>query len=773
ASGLTEGFDGVAPECQLLLMKVSSDSDEYISDAAVLAALCDAVALGADVVNMSFGESSALSDMYLSEINYSDIIAQALAQGTYVFAAAGNESRLGSGSAYDAPLSFAEDNGTVGLPANLADCVSVASADYSYPVYSSFLLAADATKILYYEDSAGGFTDSFANKTLRLVPVPGVGAEEDYEDIDVAGKIALIKRGEITFADKLTYAAEAGAKGAVIYDNAESSEPFTMQVNEGQIPSVSVTAADGELLLGEGSVYLQSGAPASYENKNAGMSSFSSWGPTPSLGLKPDIAAWGGNIYSCAPGDRYVSMSGTSMASPLCAAYALLAIESGNHDGRDLRAVMMNTASPVIDSVSGKEYSPRSQGAGLCDIDAALNAGLIITGDSGAAKIELGDGLSSSFKFTVTAENITETDITAAVSGSVLTDDYYYYGEKYVNAGSPLALSESSMRIDGGKNVNRYSEDSSVSEITVPAGDSVSFTVSVKLSSSEFAELAEAFDDGFYIDGYVYLETEGEQYSIPFMGYHGDWSALPVFSYDESFFGIVLSSLFVSGSDAYVYKLGTAVFSDDITSDSSLIAISPNGDGFGDYIGFDLALLRTVTSFEAEITDAGGEQVYTMAVDFPLVKAFDDGSGELNIYNVYDLWDGTDENDHDYTYPDGVYTITLRAYTEGQDEPQSVSYDFRIDTVKPSLDGWRIVEQDGKTILELDVSDDLGIMYAEVYSRYNADQTVKFDLVPSEAHTKTLRANITELENNGYFYLDLLDYAANQSTYRIDISGGN
>ena len=47
----------------------------------------------------------------------------------------------------------------------------------------------------------------------------GLGDEEDFEGVDVEGKIALIARGNLTFEEKETNAAERGAIGAVVFNN--------------------------------------------------------------------------------------------------------------------------------------------------------------------------------------------------------------------------------------------------------------------------------------------------------------------------------------------------------------------------------------------------------------------------------------------------------------------------------------------------------------------------------------------------------------------------
>ena len=52
-----------------------------------------------------------------------------------------------------------------------------------------------------------------------LVAVPNLGRSEDFAQVDVEGKIAIVRRGEIRFLDKANNAATAGAVGLVIVNN--------------------------------------------------------------------------------------------------------------------------------------------------------------------------------------------------------------------------------------------------------------------------------------------------------------------------------------------------------------------------------------------------------------------------------------------------------------------------------------------------------------------------------------------------------------------------
>lgn len=55
----------------------------------------------------------------------------------------------------------------------------------------------------------------------ELVSVPGVGRAEDFSQVNVVGKIALVSRGEIKFAEKMKHAIQAQAKALVIYNNTD------------------------------------------------------------------------------------------------------------------------------------------------------------------------------------------------------------------------------------------------------------------------------------------------------------------------------------------------------------------------------------------------------------------------------------------------------------------------------------------------------------------------------------------------------------------------
>jgi len=89
--------------------------------------------------------------------------------------------------------------------------------------------------------------------TAELVPA-GLGRPQDFPPERLEGRIALTERGDLSFSDKVTNAAAAGAAAVVIYNNVEG--PFRGDLQEeSPIPALSLSQAEGrqlQALLEEG-----------------------------------------------------------------------------------------------------------------------------------------------------------------------------------------------------------------------------------------------------------------------------------------------------------------------------------------------------------------------------------------------------------------------------------------------------------------------------------------------------------------------------------------
>ena len=430
-------FRGVAPDAQLAEMKVFDSWSGQCQTTTLLAALEDCVLLDVDVINMSLGSASGF-DTDVSGI-LSGVLQKLEEAGIILAVAAGNDTNTAESNPMNSaklPRVENPDHGIVASPSTYHAAFSVASVNNA--MCRQNYLTLNDQKVPFTDAAEGDNAIVNLGRTLEVVAVPGVGAEEDYEGIDVTGKAALILRGEISFSDKVANAQSHGAAAALVYDNEDSAQLITMQIENASIPSAFISKADGEaaaaLLAAGETVTLAASADnvqiVTYPEAGL-MSSFSSWGPTSTLSIKPEITAPGGNIYSTLPGNQYASMSGTSMACPEIAGASAVMIqyvkeqqlaETKADRAMLIQSLMMSTANPVA-AENGLPASVRQQGAGLVNLKDAVSSGAVLRGaDGGLPKAELGSSGSGSYQFTFTVENFSDRPVSYSTEAVVLSD---------------------------------------------------------------------------------------------------------------------------------------------------------------------------------------------------------------------------------------------------------------------------------------------------------------------------------------------------------------
>lgn len=303
---------GVAPEAQLLAMKVFSNNKElkgcYTDD--IIAAIEDSVKLGADVINMSLGSVSANTDPNDPQ---NQAIKRASDAGVISVISAGNNSVSGTNDMHDTPKNLlnTSDMSTVGSPGVTTEALTVASSENSTVTLETLKDTLGNAVFHSVPELTDGSTTIFSkvetqydvlNQESELIDV-GFGKATDYTDEvkkSLKGNIALIKRGEISFSEKAKYAKENGAVAAFIYNNTDGI--VQMSLDDAEYPTIGLSDVDGDVLLqvakDKKKVSFNLGK-SEVDNKMYGkMSDFSSWGPTPELNFKPEISAPGGNIYS-------------------------------------------------------------------------------------------------------------------------------------------------------------------------------------------------------------------------------------------------------------------------------------------------------------------------------------------------------------------------------------------------------------------------------------------------------------------------------------------
>ncbi|PLT33419.1 M20/M25/M40 family metallo-hydrolase [Bacillus sp. V5-8f] len=98
----------------------------------------------------------------------------------------------------------------------------------------------------------------------------GLGTQDALQNKNLTGKIALIQRGQITFAEKILNAKAKGAIGVIIYNNSEGVINGTLGENNEYVPAVAVTNAEGEALAAKlGSTATITIDGASVDNKTS------------------------------------------------------------------------------------------------------------------------------------------------------------------------------------------------------------------------------------------------------------------------------------------------------------------------------------------------------------------------------------------------------------------------------------------------------------------------------------------------------------------------
>ncbi len=711
---------GVAPEAQVMFMRVFSDLKATTGAALYVKAIEDAVKLGADSINLSLGGANG-SVVNMNE-NVTAAIEAARRAGVSVVIAAGNDGTFGSG--HSNPSADYPDYGLVGAPSTARDAISVAS-------YNNTTVGSKVINIIGLENNAdlNYGKSSFDNPEKSPVPFEigkeyeyvyaGIGQASDFDGLDLTGKLALIKRGTITFSEKIANATAAGAVGVVIFNSSPGEANVSMQLDDTAIaiPSVFIPLEFGEALAANSYKIAFNNETDIRPNPEAGLlSDFSSWGLSADGELKPDLAAPGGAIYAAINDNDYANMQGTSMASPHVAGAAVLVkqylqatypTKSPQEIEALVKHLLMSTAKAHVNKETTAYTSPRQQGSGIIDTAAAISTGLYLTGEDGYGSITLGN-VEDTFSFTVTLHNITNEDKTLNYSTQLTTDTV----QNGLITLAPRLLAE----IPGGK-------------VTVKANSST--TVTINVDASSFAEeLTGLMKNGYYLEGFVRftdVADGGDIVSIPYVGFRGEFQNLAVL--EEPIYNLI-----ADGKGGFYFEPVTAqpdtvdishhytglvtgstelIYSTDKRSDFAIktlgtfkneagyfvleldesgkphLAISPNGDDNQDSLAFKGVFLRNYTDLVASVYAADDTERTN-----PLWES-QPQSGNKNFYSgdpknpkssiIYPTeWNGTDSEGN--ALADGKYQYVLTYSSEVPGAAvQTMIFDVIIDRESPVI----------------------------------------------------------------------------------------
>lgn len=681
-----EAVQGVAPESQLLAMKVFSNNPKikgaYSDD--IVAAVEKSVELGADVINMSLGSIAGYVDANDPE---QKAIKEATDAGVVCVVSAGNSAT----STHPFVHKNQKDTATVGSPGVADDAIEVASYENTSTTLSALTLKQNGeTSHIGFTQGSVDPSDVFkSDKELEIVDC-GLGKESDFKGKDVKGKIALVQRGEISFVDKQNNAQNAGASAVIVYNKEEGY--INMQEADGlKIPALFVSKDDGLKLKSNGANIKFEGKNSRILNVDAGeMSSFTSWGPTPDLQFAPEITAPGGNIYSTLNNNKYGSKSGTSMAAPNTSGVTALVLQGLKErgiklSGRDLvtytKNTLINTAEILNDKThenNNLPYSPRRQGSGMVQAENALKNNVIAVGDDGQATISLKEvGNSTSFNITLKNYGDKEETYSLETPGGVLTSYEPEKSETQV-MNYDIPFKNAKLSFDNKK-------------VKVPANG----TVKVKAT----LDIDKGAEKNNYAEGYIRFKNEnkdGISLVVPYMGFYGDWSAEKIISPmiwdDESKNYNISSFAVVPKSGNYNYAGFDGRDKDNkVKVDENKIAISPNKDNLSDEITPALYLLRNAKEISVDILDKDNNIIaknVNKDINFHK-KVLGEKNGKSASINGSISWNGkvyNKDTGKEEVAPEGQYYMRLNSKIDFKNaKTQETLIPVKVDVTAPKI----------------------------------------------------------------------------------------
>ena len=535
---------------------------------------------------------------------------------------------------------------------------------------------------------------------------------------------------------------------------------------------------------------------------DASPSYFSSWGVTPDLRLKPEIAAPGGDVMSALPAGTYGRRSGTAEASAQVAGIAALVrqriatdpmfadMSSANKDAV-VANFLMGTAHPVVDATQadGAFYSPRQVGSGLVDAVGATTSpvypSVVGAANPSRPKADLGDG-TDGWTFQVQLTNVSDTNRTYTIGGQALSptiegNSFTFRSTNWTNTGIGLTFSTDS--------------------VTVPAKSSVTVTVAVT-PTAEFASYTNAnAPKGTFIDGAVtFTSTDGQpDLTVPYMGFYGSWGDPSVF--DGKWDG---------NENAGVHLYGSTL--KNLTSSMPLGDVNPlyNHDDIREAQQSNPDLFYVSRSEEYLAPSRIGPSTYTLRPIDTLTYTYLNETGQVvrsyarshvraSLHDHELLYGLLGANVEDWTHepsfdgydadgnelPDGSYKLVIEAETYAPSSAkQQLTWDFTLDTKAPVVSNMTMVPTgENAYSLSFDVTDsapiagcgislDSGKGY--VQREYEEEPAARGEDGLFHAHYDLKDVPFTAIKDKGdepsTLSLDVWDWAKNKGTTKLPSS---
>ena len=732
AAGNADKIVGTAPNTQVIVAKVTRSEDDALLDSALLASLDDMLVLHPDVINLSLGWTAGMDGE--ADTVYATVYKKLQEAGITVNAASGNAFSTGYGNNSGKGLPYASDpdSSVMDEPATYSSVVAVASVENAL-MRNAFTVngkdigyqrarGLNGEKVAFFSDLPAG--------TYEYVDA-GFASEEDaaalkakYPD-GLAGKIALVSRGNMTYQKKVENLYDLKPAGIVVYNNVSVGSLIAMNLTTQDMPAAFISQADGQAMLDapehtlsivEGQVLPQS---TIYE-----ASEFSAWGVSPDLRLKPEIAAPGGEVFSSIPDGAYEQSSGTSMATPQMAGVSTIVLQrvqsdplfasmSARQKADVVQNLIMGTARPLTDAAqtTGALYSPRKQGAGLVDALAATTSSVYPTvvgaPEQSRPKADLGDG-TKGWHFDVTLHNLSGAEATYALSSQALSEIvdggfFTQHSSDWRGRGVEIAYSGAA------------SASAEGATVTVPASGEATVGIDITPGSEFASYVADNAPNGTFLDGFVRFASKTASQpdlAVPYLGFYGDWGKAPIFDALASDGGAhTRASAIVNGKTGDSLGYNPLVKAADRAGNPNpqrYVISRSAASGAPTILEPRTGTLRSVHSLTSTYANEAGETVFSVTNHRNWKSVYLTSSEENTWVEAYHESTVFDANAEPFAQlPDGTYTLRIAASNDGPSRAeQSISYKFRLDTAAPVISELSYRQKDEGFVVTFDVTDD-------------------------------------------------------------------
>jgi len=405
-----------------------------------------------DLVNMSLGSTNR--NVWAADVRQVNLMVM---DGITIVVAAGNHVHLGEGSVLN--------------PAIAPLAISVGAVHRGGLLHPWYNASVDGGARVTELEAHGWGPNHIFQENLAGIPNMNIAANGDVEyvylgigwsnaahtefgfnvDLDaiggLEGRIAVFRRGAVTFGNMRVFANANNAAGMIIINHNTGQDGDIMRFSSSLsgiqaanlIPTFLTSHNQGQVFSGVGTLGTINFGAANHSQlpTTDHTTSFSSIGPVmPLFHIKPDIVAPGFMVHSTYPSfaiyphnvwddwaNAYSHQSGTSMAAPIVAGLVALLMEQfPDATPLELKARLMNTAQHMPEVGNNTVYAV---GAGFPDIRSALTQqawaavthdvlGIGVPGDTQANPIPSPTGMAS-LSFGIFRQEITSRDLEVVI----------------------------------------------------------------------------------------------------------------------------------------------------------------------------------------------------------------------------------------------------------------------------------------------------------------------------------------------------------------------